>query len=201
MTLEHLKDYHVTVRVKNNWMLQAMRRAGYETVAQLSRASGVPHSRLGLLLNLKLPFITKKGEWTRTAITISKYLRCLPEELVPPQHLEQTLEKNTGSFEASMDEVQHLLDSREMADPLKLIEKREQTEAIQDVMLTRLNARERKIIVESFGLGGHDQKSLREIGLEMGIGGARAAQIRNTAIIKLKHHKSAAALKEFHTEI
>lgn len=89
------KDYEVQVRVKNNWLLTAMRRKGCETAADLSRLTGVNQGTIGDLLNLSTTFMLQNGEWKKSVLMISAALCCLPEELAPPQHIEDPLEKTT----------------------------------------------------------------------------------------------------------
>jgi RNA polymerase primary sigma factor len=53
-------------------------------------------------------------------------------------------------------------------------------------MLVRLNDRERKIIVSRFGLEGTCQKTLSQLGKEMGITKERVRQLENRARFKLR---------------
>ena len=51
-----MKDYSVSVRVKNNFLLTIMKDRGYEGAMQLSRESGVPAKQIGIcsILNPQL---------------------------------------------------------------------------------------------------------------------------------------------------
>ena len=47
-----MKDYEVTIKVRNGPMLRAMRMAGFETAADLFRACGVGQTVIGQYLAL-----------------------------------------------------------------------------------------------------------------------------------------------------
>lgn len=53
-----------------------------------------------------------------------------------------------------------------------------------------LNDREYKVITEFYGLEGQDEKSIKEIAVEMGLGDERVRQIRKGAIKKLQEKRS-----------
>jgi hypothetical protein len=57
-----MKDFNVTFKVRNNKLLSLMRMFGYETAADLSRASGVQQVDIGLYLNLKKAPLKSDGE-------------------------------------------------------------------------------------------------------------------------------------------
>jgi DNA-directed RNA polymerase sigma subunit (sigma70/sigma32) len=108
-----MKDYNITVKVRNNYLLSAMRSAGLETAAALSRVSGATQSSIGEYLNLKqIPISKKTGEWRENIIKISDALSVLPEDLFPPQHIESVLQTNRGELEMSIDEIGLFIEQR-----------------------------------------------------------------------------------------
>lgn len=186
MSDEPAKDYAVTIRIKNNWMLKAMRAAGYETGKDLERASGVNAQIIYKFLSLKMPFMRDDGTWNPNAILLADTLGCSPDALVPPQHLKEVLAKNNGTFEANFDDVQNLIENRENADPLLLIEHQERSAAITHAMKKRLSVREASALIMKFGLDGEGERTYDEIGKKLGCGREGARQIEQRALRRMK---------------
>ena len=46
-------DYELTLKIRNAPLLNVMREMGYNTAAELSRASGITQVTIGEMLNLK----------------------------------------------------------------------------------------------------------------------------------------------------
>ena len=68
-----------------------------------------------------------------------------------------------------------------------------------DIMQTLkiLSAREKAILIDRFGLDGHNKKTLEEIGKSLGFSKERIRQIENIAIKKLKDKHEISHLKEY----
>ncbi|MBS4759633.1 MAG: sigma-70 family RNA polymerase sigma factor [Clostridium sp.] len=64
-------------------------------------------------------------------------------------------------------------------------------------MLDFLNQREKTILINRFGLDGHNKKTLEEIGKALGFSKERIRQIENIAIRKLKEKGEISHLKEY----
>lgn len=64
-------------------------------------------------------------------------------------------------------------------------------------MLDFLNNREKTILINRFGLDGHNKKTLEEIGKNLGFSKERIRQIENIAIKKLKEKNEITHLKEY----
>jgi DNA-directed RNA polymerase sigma subunit (sigma70/sigma32) len=193
-----MKDYEVTVKVRNNWLLRAMLDNGFLTGADLSRVSGVDQQTISQMLNLKTTFMANNGDWRPAVIKLSETLKCLPEDLVPPQHIKQILEKNKASFEASLEDVEYLIDSRGTIDPLELLESKERKQVISKVMLKHLSEMEQVVLIYQFGLLDHEPKTLQDLSNMMKITPARVGQIKAKALRKLMNPRGAApALAEF----
>ena len=181
-----LKDYAVTIRIRNNWMLKAMERAGFKTGADLSRACGVDQTKISQMLGLQTLFLNKKGQWKPSVLAVSEALKCLPGDIIPPQHWEKILEKNSGTFEASYEEVETLLESQEHLNPLQLVEHQECGVALKNAMDKRLTARERLVLIMRFGLEGEKEHTFDECAEALNVGRERIRQIECKAIRKLR---------------
>jgi transcriptional regulator with XRE-family HTH domain len=98
-------DYIVELRIRNGYMRKQMLAKGYYSNAELGRASGVDPSRVGDFMNLKAAPVKKSGGWAASIEKIAVVLRCFPEDLFPPQHLEQPLKKNRAELEMGLDQI------------------------------------------------------------------------------------------------
>lgn len=159
-----MKDYLVTITVKNNVLLSAMKQNGFKTAASLSRASGVSQQLIGGYLNLKATPFGQLG-FKESIIKLSKVLRILPEDLFPSQHIKKALNKNKTSIELSASAVENFLEQK---NPEKLLELKEMKKQI-NLSLSRLGERDRGIIEYRFGLNGRKQKTLKECGKIYGV--------------------------------
>ena len=59
------------------------------------------------------------------------------------------------------------------------------TDTILQCIDKALNAREKKVIIEFYGIGGIPEKSIKEIAVEMGLGDERVRQLRKSGVKKL----------------
>lgn len=75
-----------------------------------------------------------------------------------------------------------------LSEPTKSFVDQFTTDAIND-SLKILNKREYKVISEFYGLDGHQERSIKEIAKEMGLGEERVRQLRKAAIKKLRQKK------------
>lgn len=82
-----MKDYHITVTVRNGRIIEAMRECGYDTVAALSRASGVSQGTIGELVNFKARATNKALQYRESVKKLCAALACSPSDLFP-EHLD-----------------------------------------------------------------------------------------------------------------
>ncbi len=181
------KDYRVVVRVKNNLLYAAMERAGIESVAELSRLSGVGQVTIGHIANLKETGKKNSGEWRKVLVKISEVLKTLPEDLMPAQHHYAKLAKNKAEMFMSFDDVSELLESN--VDPVSIeedIDRKALPTAIATVLKT-LSPRQEMVLRMRFGLAGGEPKTHEQIAKVIGVGAARVAQLEGKALRQLKH--------------
>ncbi len=184
-----VKDYAVQIRVKNNWFLTKMREVGFESVAALSRFCGISQSTIGKLVNLqRAPTNLRDAEWRGVVVRLSEALRCMPEDLFPPQHVRAPLKKSTATLELGAAEVQFLLPAETDYLPDVTLEREEAADQIAEA-LSRLPIREAKIIRERFGFDG-ERKTLEEIGNEFGLSKDRIRQLEESALRRLRKAKT-----------
>lgn len=186
-----MKDYRVEIKVKNNLLYRAMLDNGIETGAELARLSGCRLSLCYHALTLRLSLYTQSGEVRKSWIQISECLKRLPEDLVPKQHWYEKLEKNTGSFEASLSDLSYLTGPKA---PDQLVFNSEKKNIIQDILKT-LTPREQKILELRFGLNGHEPMTLREIGKIQNVTSVRIRSLELKALSKLRRPIRSSRLK------
>ncbi len=194
------KDYRVNIRVKNNWLLTRIEAAGYPTIKAFARAVGITHyNTLSYYVNLRVPAVKRNGEWTSIALRMAETLRCLPEDLFPPQHVHRALKKSTGTLQLGADEIPALLGTMPSLAPSAEddMEREEAGQLVHD-MLDALPPRERTVLMHRYGLNGEgDGKSLSEISpLVGGVTRTRVQQIEWKALGRMKNGAKGKQLKE-----
>lgn len=184
-----MADFHVTLRVRNGRIIRRMRELGIETIAELSRRSGVSQSRLGELVSFKCSPIAKGGknkehrsDWNQYALSVSAALGMEPEELWPDHIAKLKARKGEVGFYADEEELKSLPANNSFIDQ-KAIE----------AALNNLTPRERDIIERRFGLTG-EEETCEMIGERYHISRSRSAQIVEKVIRKLRHPSSAKLL-------
>lgn len=188
-----MADYVMQIKVRNGPLLRAMRASGYETAAEFSRASGVDQRSIGDYLNLKTAPMRKNGKWSAPVIRMSECLRCLPEDLFPPQHINAPLAKNSAEIEASIEDVAAYLEAPRMPDQLLI-----QSESLGKMWaaIDSLSERDRRVLIARWGLDGGDPETLDVVAERQGVTRERIRQIESRAIRTLRHPRYATALKD-----
>ena len=154
-----MKDYLVQVRIKNGYMHRRMRERGFASNAALSRESGVHQSRIGEFLNLKsYPMSRISGQWLAGVQALANTLNCLPEEMFPPQHIQDPLIKNDVEFELNLNEVRLL---ERQSDPEALLLEDESRTLVHTALakLAKKHPREAQAVQQRF----FEDATLKEI--------------------------------------
>ena len=145
------KDYRIEIKVKNNCLLEMMDKRGIQSQSELARLAGMRPSSVGYIANMSRPAINKAGGWFLHVRKMADYLQCLPEDLFPPQHVHQELQKRTASIKASEEDLrqfQGMLEADVDAanNPIALLEMREMAEIARTV-IDDLPKRERDVFL------------------------------------------------------
>lgn len=194
-----MKDYNVTLRVRNNYLLETMRSNGYFTAADLSRDSGVSQQSIGKMLNFKLtPYGKSRKHLSESVSRLCDFFGCAPDALFPAEHMCVGLEKNVAEIAMSAEEVSTIMSPEDalLAD---------ETSTTLQKMLSRLSPKYRQVLVCRFGLEG-EPKSVAEIAEELGVSKARVAQMVATGLSGLRrsaryHRLSGLTVDEFTEEM
>ena len=182
-----MKDYRVEVKIKNNYLLTKMMENGVANVAQLAKLANANPSQIGDIANLKTSAYDKCGKVRPTVSKICEFLACCPDDIFPVQHLMTPLHSNRSVVEADQEDLipGYLLEGT--VDPLVQLAEEDSAKHVHKLMaLTRLTARETKILTASFGLDGDAPKTYTAIGKELGITDGRVQQIANKILRKMR---------------
>lgn len=181
-----MSDYVVQIKVKNAPMLRAMRAMGFASAAELSRACGVDQSRLGEYLNLKRSPMLQDGMWRDDFMRIAEVLRAMPADLFPPQHLQAPLRKNTAETEMRFSELAGPdIAAAWLSSPEDKLISDDVRQKLKDAM-DALPDRYRYVLESRFGLMG-PEKTLDEVGADLGLSRERVRQMEARALRKIKH--------------
>lgn len=190
-----MNDYNVKVSVRNNKLISIMRENGIENMSELSRASGINYTAIHAITNLKLSAFTSSGEPRKVTKQLSDYFQVLPEHLFPKEMLHSQLDKNSSELSMSFDDIQQLT-SEHNSIGYTPYEDDGLNEAVEQSMSNSLRAREITVLNHRFGMNGESPKTLKEVGLIMGVSGNRVRQIEDKALRKLRNPKNNKELRE-----
>ena len=189
------KDYYLTITVKNNLLLSMMGLHGIESVAELSRQSGVAQGVLGGYLRLLKPaYSLHTGDFFPSVKKLCEFFKCLPDHIFPEGHLHTPLETNTSSVEVSMEELKSI-PGLVSSSPETLLIAAEVDSAL-DTALDSLTARQQSVVRMRFGLLDGKEYTYKEIGEKYDVTGARARQIERTALRQLRLPKRADKIRD-----
>jgi RNA polymerase sigma factor (sigma-70 family) len=179
-----MKDYRVTVRINNNYLLTLIEDKGYASLAEVARQANVSYGELQKIASLKSPLKNKQGEWRPIALQLADFLSVMPENLSPPQHIDDPLKKTRASFEADLEELPLLEPSSQKTLEDKT-SKEDVKKAIKECLLT-LPPKEERVLRMLFGID-CEPHTHQQIGDMLGVSHTRASQICKMAIRKLRH--------------
>lgn len=176
------KDYRIQVKVRNNYLLEAIELAGCRSILSAAKAAGLSPAVVYEVANLTRSPKTKLGKWRPSVIRLAESLNCLPEDIIPPQHHDAELATNKGEMLVSLEELTSLSDLRYLtvqgpeAELEQAETKKEITERLTAALGT-LKPRERKLITHYYGLTGEEKISYTELGKIHGISIERTRQV------------------------
>lgn len=99
-----MKDYRLTVTVRNNRILKAIEDAGGQPGGNWCAANGLSYSAVNNLITLKAGPLLKGGDLCPTALRLCEVLRKTPHELWSDSQL-YPLETSAAEFELDAAEI------------------------------------------------------------------------------------------------
>jgi hypothetical protein len=190
-----MSDYAITIKVRNGRIRRKLAECGFSSVHDLCRKSGLRPQPIGALLNLKLPPLTERGGWRRSALALAEVLGCTCEELFSETQRTLALRDNCG--ECFITEAGLLKLSGRVERPLlenpgeQLLEDADAQTKIEVVRRAldalRLTARNRRIIEGHFGIG-CEEKTLADLALELQVSPPAVQHCLGRTLQRLRAH-------------
>ena len=190
---EPIQDIEITITLRNN-QLKSRRVALGMTQKELAKSAGVSNASVGQLETLRNPSKGRWNQWVDTAIKLSEFFSCPPEQLFP-EWLD--LIKNPKVTRgAGAEDVMLLAPLYEPAQiPQEALESADEAHALGPAF-QRLPARMKRILEMRLDLDGKGIRTLQEVGDELGVSRERTRQIEAKALRQLKHSPEARELAE-----
>ena len=193
--------YRIRVSVRNNLILQRIEEAGHDSIAAFCRSSGINLSTMHQLLSMKIsPVSSRSGEWRKSVQILAEELRCLPDDLFTDVQRTSKLERAFVERTMSEEQVQALAQSGlgQITDgrPDVALMQKEAAEILSTQLGRVLAPREQKAVRLFFDMDGEGPITLADLGARLGsVSMARAGQIVNKAMRKLRHPRHAKELR------
>ena len=178
-------EFRVTIKVRNNLLLNAMRDAGFQTGAAVARAASIPASILSAYLTLRRTPIGHNGEYRSDVWALSSTLCRDPEELFPESFMTRCLKKNTVDREVYESQVVALMDHSHSPEALMITD-----DALNsiDAALATLSPRQEVVLRRRFGIG-CEPESLEDIAKSFRVTRERTRQIEYKALNTLRSRR------------
>jgi hypothetical protein len=179
-----MKDYRVTIKVRNNRILTAIAKAGGEVGGKWCFANGLTYTTVNSLINMTVGPLLASGNLSGTAERLCEVLNCLPEDLWSNEQL-YPLEKNFSEFEMSHEQIMALTDGPVDLD-MSSIEDAERKKHV-GLAVSLLPQRQQEVLRLRFT----EDMTLGETGAAMGVTRERVRQIEQKALRNLRNPKLA----------
>ncbi len=178
-----MKDYRLTLKVRNNRLLKAIETAGGTPGAKWCAANGLTYTLVNDLINMTSSPLTIKGKLRQEAVKLCEILNKLPEDLWSNEQL-YPLEKNFSEMEMDYAQVIALLPKEEQSYLPDFSEfEQAQTKALVSKLVSTLTPREQDVIRMRF----EDDLTLAECAAQFNVGLERIRQIEAKALRKMRH--------------
>ena len=187
------------VKFKNATFMKALEKSQYNSIAELSRVSGIGYGCLIDLAGLK-----RMPKDIKVQVKLSELLNCDLYDLF--EQYEEIVQKSKGKpIRISKDiPVEKMLsfDSKE----IRLLESDYDINDIDDKIgikkevddsLNTLKEREREVIKLHFGIGISEPLTLKDIAKRLGLSPERTRQIKEKAIRRLRHRSRSEKLQSY----
>ena len=178
-----MKDFRVTIKVRNANLLRAIEKAGYKPGPIFASKVGIGYAILAEYINLTKSPCDEDGNLLPAAEKLALFLRRMPVDLWSEDQL-TPLSKNKADIDMSFEDIGNFLESSANGDPALMLERREEVEDLKK-MLEDLTEREKTVLEMRNGIDG-ESMTLSEIGKKMGICKERVRHIEAKAIRKIR---------------
>jgi len=185
-----MKDYRVTVKVRNNRILRAIEEAGGTPGQKWCEEQGIGYQSINNLVNMTASPLTADGNLSAPASMLCEAVGKLPDELWSTEQL-RPLERNFSEMEMSHEQVMAMLPHEQQSYELDSSDlENRQAQALIGRALESLTPQEQKVIDLRFYSG----LTLLETGAVMDVSPERVRQLEAKALRKMRHPKRAEGL-------
>lgn len=174
-----MKTLRVDAKLRNNLLIKAREALGFQSAAEAARGLGLPYAMLVSYETLYRTPWRLDGNWRPSAVTIAHAYKKRPEALWP-EEIARVKQTHT-SMEVDAPESM-FLEAPETPEEKLLSDGR--AEVVRNA-LDLLSPREQRVLNARFGLDG-EERTLAEIGVELGCGSERVRQIEMRALNRLR---------------
>jgi RNA polymerase sigma factor (sigma-70 family) len=195
-----MNDLRLELRAKNARLWHVIFDS-HESVAEFCRHYGSPNMNgpIGELLSLKTSPYHPSGAPTKTASTVARWVKQLPEDLFPP-HLYSGRVPSLSVAEIPAERLLPLSKANRMISDHNPEHDAERTELKETVsaLLYTLKPQEAEVLRLRFGLDGNGERSIDEIAVLRGVCYERVRQIESRAMRKLSHPTRARHVRSYY---
>jgi len=178
-----MKDYRVTVKVRNNRILNAIESTGGKPGQVWCTENGLDYKMVNNLINMTISPLLKNGEMTDESLNLCIVVSKSPDELWSEEQL-YPLETNCGEMEMDHKQVRAMLNEQSYLPDFADLESR-QAEKLIGSALDTLSNREQNVI----RLRHWSDLTLNAIADAEGVSVERIRQIEKKALRKLRDPK------------
>lgn len=178
-----MKDYRITVKVRNNRILKAIEEVGGTPGWKWCKAYGLQYTVINHFINMTGSPINAQGRLSPEAARLCEVVGKLPEDLWSSETL-YPLERNFSEIEMDHAEIFSMLPAEQqsyLADFSGI--EQAQTKALLAKALATLTSKEERVIKMRF----EDDLTLAQCAERMGVTPQRIRQIEGHALRKLRH--------------
>jgi RNA polymerase sigma factor (sigma-70 family) len=185
-----MHDYKVTIKVRNNRILEAIKEAGGEPGHKWCTANNLNYGYVNNLIKMTDSPLLRSGALSLTAEKLCDVLGKLPEELWSNDQI-RPLEKNFTELDMTQEQVMALLPSEETT-YIQDFDKKD-LEEVMNAALSTLDNKHRKVLNLRYKEG----LTLDEVAEKYDVTRERIRQIEAVALRKLRHPCVSSLLKPF----
>lgn len=185
MNVGKMKDYRLTIKVRNNRILKAIEAVGGTPGGKWCAENGLCYARVNNLVNMTSSPLMANGELHRDAAILCDVLGKLPEDLWSNEQL-YPLEKNFSEMEMDHAQVVALLPQEQQSYLPDFSEfEQAQTKALLSSAVSTLTPREQEIIRMRF----EENLTYDECANQLNVTRERIRQVEGKALSKLRNPK------------
>lgn len=175
-----MKDYRITVKVRNNRILKAIEAVGGRAGGKWCEENGLNYIAVNDFIAMKRSPLLRSGELQKDAARLCEVLNCLPEDLWSNEQL-YPLETNISELEMSHEQVTALMHQGESV--YQLDDTSHERDEHVALAISKLTDREQEVIRMRF----EDDMSVMEISEKLNISWQRVSQLLARVLRKLRH--------------